>query len=69
MHSTHRRARLPGEVDLRDRYPEAGLPAPSIIRTAKIATIESAHADHLGRLGEDLLEQLLDQVGSAIHSR
>jgi hypothetical protein len=26
------------------------LPAPSVVRCAKIATIESAHAEHLGSL-------------------
>ncbi|WP_051357193.1 type II toxin-antitoxin system PemK/MazF family toxin [Azorhizobium doebereinerae] len=38
----------PGDVPLGAGYAEAGLPAPSVIRPAKIATIEAAHADRQG---------------------
>jgi mRNA interferase MazF len=40
----------PGDVALGDRYGAAGLPAPSIIRPCKLATIESRHAERLGHL-------------------
>lgn len=59
--------RWPGDVDLEGSYADAGLPAPSIIRTAKIATIESAHAGRIGMINEDLLGQVLDLVGTTIY--
>ena len=40
----------------------AGLPAPSVIRTAKIATIEAGDATQLGRIHPSLLEQTLRQI-------
>ena len=39
----------PGDVVVSDLN-EAGLPAPSIVRPVKIATIEAAGAVHIGRL-------------------
>lgn len=39
----------PGDVAVSD-LAEAGLPSPSVIRTAKIATIESSDATRLGRI-------------------
>lgn len=42
--------RWPGDVALDRDHREVGLPVPSLIRTTKIATIESAHADRLGSL-------------------
>jgi mRNA interferase MazF len=44
----------------------AGLPAPSIIRTAKIATIEAADATKVGRIGAALLKQSLRRVGQEL---
>lgn len=41
--------RWPGDVVIGDPGP-VGLPAPSVIRTAKIATIEAADATRLGRV-------------------
>jgi len=38
------------DVSLDIEYQECGLPAPSLIRTAKIATIDASAADPLGRL-------------------
>ncbi|MCY4025402.1 MAG: type II toxin-antitoxin system PemK/MazF family toxin [Acidobacteria bacterium] len=38
-----------GDVAVKD-LGQAGLPAPSVIRTAKIATIESSDATRLGRI-------------------
>lgn len=40
----------PGDVEI-DDLNEAGLPAPSVVRTAKIACIEGRDAERLGRLG------------------
>lgn len=39
-----------GDVALGDDYRACGLPAPSVIRPVKIATIEASHAEPLGRL-------------------
>jgi mRNA interferase MazF len=38
-----------------ERYLEAGLPAPSVIRPCKIATIEARHAEAIGRIAAPLL--------------
>ena len=48
----------PGDVPLGDFYHEAGLPAPSVIRPCKIATIEVRHADRLGRISTALMRQV-----------
>jgi mRNA interferase MazF len=40
------------------RYGEAGLPAPSIIRPCKIATIEARHAEPLGKIKPALLAEV-----------
>ncbi len=39
----------PGDVAVSD-LTEAGLPAPSVVRSAKIATIEASRAERIGRL-------------------
>ena len=44
-----------GDVDIAD-ITLAGLPAPSVVRTAKIATIDSRDADHLGRVSVEVLQ-------------
>ncbi len=51
----------PGDHDLGSAYREAGLPAPSIIRTSKIATIETRHAEQIGRISPAMLA-LVDQT-------
>lgn len=43
----------PGDVAVTD-LEAAGLPAPSVIRTAKIATIEARDAERLGTLTDDV---------------
>jgi ParB-like chromosome segregation protein Spo0J len=43
-------SRLAGDVSLADRYRSAGLPAASVVRSTKIATIEARHARRIGRL-------------------
>jgi mRNA interferase MazF len=42
--------RWPGDVSLVRGYRRVGLPAPSLIRTAKIATIEGRQAEAIGKL-------------------
>ncbi|MGH8470745.1 MAG: type II toxin-antitoxin system PemK/MazF family toxin [Gammaproteobacteria bacterium] len=41
----------------------AGLPAPSVIRTAKIATIESSDAERLGKVSTAVLRQVTQRIG------
>ncbi len=58
----------PGDVAVED-HRTAGLPAPSIVRTAKIATIEARHADRIGRLPsavwQEVDERLSEHLGRA----
>lgn len=53
----------PGDVAVAD-LEGAGLPAPSVIRPCKIATIEARHAERLGCLPAAGLAQVLDQIGT-----
>ena len=50
--------RWPDDIPLTDTYAEVGLPAPSLIRPAKIATIEAEHAERLGKLDAGLLAEV-----------
>ncbi|MBG7614958.1 type II toxin-antitoxin system PemK/MazF family toxin [Brevundimonas sp. BAL450] len=50
-----------GDVSFGDDYGEAGLPAPSVIRTAKIATVETGRLSPIGRAPPIVL--------SAVHRR
>jgi mRNA interferase MazF len=43
----------------------AGLPAPSVIRTAKIATIDARDAIKLGRISASALKRVLDEVATS----
>ena len=52
----------PGDVSLVSTYAEAGLPAPSLIRTVKIATIEARDADVIGRISEAECAEVCRQV-------
>ncbi len=40
----------------------AGLPTPSVIRCAKIATVEGRESEALGRVSPDVVEQVLECV-------
>lgn len=45
---------------------EAGLPAPSVIRPAKIATIEASQALRLGRISAPLRRRVIVGVGAVL---
>lgn len=53
--------RWPGDLAIAD-LAAAGLPAPSVIRTAKIATIEAADASKLGRIVPALYRRVAGQL-------
>jgi mRNA interferase MazF len=52
----------PGDVTV-SNLEQAGLPAPSVIRTAKIATIEVSDATKLGKIPAALLKQVVNKIG------
>ena len=49
----------PDDVPFGETYAEAGLPAPSIVRPCKVATIESGHAERIGRVNAELMEKVV----------
>lgn len=50
--------RWPRDVDMGGLHEAAGLRAPSLVRTAKIATVETDRIERLGHLPESLLQQV-----------
>lgn len=50
------------DVPFDDSYEAAGLPAPSLIRPAKIATIDAAVATRLGRIDAERLARTMQVV-------
>ncbi len=44
----------------------AGLPAPSVIRSAKIATIEASQAERLGRIPAELRRKVMAGIGAGL---
>ena len=56
-----------GDVDIAD-ITLAGLPAPSVVRTAKIATIDSLDADHLGRVSAEVLQLVQRHLDAILRS-
>jgi mRNA interferase MazF len=52
----------PGDCDLGRNFKEAGLPIPSIVRTAKIATIEVNDAEPIGKIGGAILADVQNQL-------
>ena len=47
----------PGDIGI-ERYHEYGLPIPSVIRTAKITTLETTGADRIGQVDPALLAEV-----------
>jgi mRNA interferase MazF len=52
-----------------DDLAEAGLPAPSVVRSAKIATIDSRDAEPLGRLSPDTFDAVMRRVLAVLRPR
>jgi mRNA interferase MazF len=66
MITNARRKPWPGDVPIED-HRAAGLPVPSVVRTAKVATLEAASATRIGRLADPQIAavrgQVLDYLG------
>lgn len=54
--------RWPDDVSLDSHYADAGLPAPSIIRPTKIATIEARHAESIGDISPELMAKVTEAL-------
>jgi mRNA interferase MazF len=63
MITNARRKAWPGDILIED-HEAAGLPVPSVIRTAKVATLEAASATRIGRLTEAQILAVRKQVVS-----
>jgi mRNA interferase MazF len=55
----------PGDVAI-NNLDQAGLPAPSVIRTAKVATIELSDATRLGKVSAAVLKQVIGKIGQEL---
>lgn len=53
--------RRPDDVPL-DDHAASGLPAPSVVRPTKIATVDGHRISHLGRLPDDRLKQVMQAI-------
>ena len=49
----------PDDISFGETYAAAGLPAPSIIRPCKLATIEGGDAEKIGRVNAELMEEVV----------
>ncbi len=54
----------PDDVSLEHRYAECGLPEPSVIRVAKVSTVEAATARPLGKLPADIFGEVKARVAA-----
>jgi mRNA interferase MazF len=58
----------PDDVPFGDSYADAGLPAPSLVRPCKLATIESGHAEKIGRVDANLMVKVTDFLLRSLRS-
>jgi mRNA interferase MazF len=65
MITSARNRRWQGDVAV-PKGPESGLPVASLVRTAKIATIEVASASRIGRLTAAQLAEVMENIRSAL---
>ncbi len=52
----------PGDVPLGPNYSDVGLPAPSVIRTARIATIDASAAEPVGHVDAALMLRVRNAI-------
>lgn len=55
----------PGDVPIAD-HAKAGLPAPSVIRPTKIATIEASHAERVGQAPKAATGMAMAQIAAIL---
>jgi len=53
----------PDDVPFGDTFAQSGLPAPSVVRPSKIATIEAAQADPIGKVQPAILAEVMSRIG------
>lgn len=58
--------RWPGDINMDGRHQDAGLPSPSLVRSAKIATVETSKVALIGRLPDDLLVGVRTEMDKAL---
>ena len=56
-----------GDVEI-DDLPRAGLPVPSVVRSAKIATIDARDAEYLGSVAPELFDQVRRHLKAILQS-
>jgi len=56
----------PGDYDIGPAYRDIGLPARSVIRTSKIATVEMRHAEPVGKISSTLLERVAQTIAGIL---
>lgn len=61
MITNAQRQAWPGDLPVTD-LGQAGLPIPSVIRTAKLATLETGSAERIGRVSDNEIAAVLDQM-------
>ena len=61
MITSAERARWPGDIPITD-HQAVGLPIASVIRTAKLTTLEAAAAEPLGRLSQSQIGEVQAQL-------
>lgn len=58
-----------GDVSLEARHAECGLQVPCVVRTAKITTVDAAHARKCGALPEDIFATVVAQLDRLLPAR
>ena len=59
----------PDDIPFGETYPEANLPAPSIVRPCKLATIEGGDAEKIGRVNAEMMEEVVAFLRRAMLGR
>ena len=58
-----------GDISFGDDYAKFGLPAPSVIRPTKVATIETRHSDRIGSLDPHRMALVAEALGRQLGLR